>query len=79
MTGKRLTDRFGKTSLRKLTREDIELYKEDRLQQVGPSSVRQDVSMLSRIYEVARIRWKLEGLDYPGKSIPLPSPRRTGR
>ena len=74
LTGKRLIDRFGKTSLRKLTREDIELYKEDRLQQVGPSSVRQDMSMLSRIYDMARVRWKLAGLDYPGKDIPLPSP-----
>ena len=74
LTGKRLIDRFGKTSLRNLTREDIELYKEDRLQQVGPSSVRLDMSMLSRIYEMARIRWKLDGLEYPGKNIPLPSP-----
>ena len=62
LTGKRLIDRFGKTSLRKLTREDIELYKEDRLQQVGPGSVRQDMSILSRIYEMARIRWKMEGI-----------------
>jgi integrase len=74
LTGKRLIDRFGKTSLRKLTREDIELYKEDRLEKVGPSSVRQDMSMLSRIYEMARIRWKMDELDYPGKNIPLPSP-----
>jgi integrase len=73
-TAKRLISRFGRISLRQLTREDIELYKEDRLQKVGPSSIRQDMSMLSRIYEMARVRWKLTGLEYPGKDIPLPPP-----
>lgn len=73
LTGKRLVDRFGKISLRQLAREDIELYKEDRLRIVGPSSVRQDMSMLSRIYEMARIRWRMN-VEYPGKDVPLPAP-----
>lgn len=73
-TGERLIRRFGRQSLRKLTREDIEEYRDDRLREVGPSSVRQDMSMLSRIYETARVKWRLTELPYPGKDIPLPAP-----
>lgn len=32
------------------------------------------MSMLSRIYETARIDWRINDLDYPGKDIKLPSP-----
>lgn len=73
-TGERLIRRFGKFSLRTLTREDIEEYKMDRLAVVGPASIRHDMSMLSRIYEVARIKWRMKGLDYPGRDIKLPAP-----
>lgn len=72
-TGNRLIARFGRLSLRTLTREDIEEYKADRLAVVGPASVRHDMSMLSRIYETARVKWRLKGLDYPGRDIPLPA------
>jgi len=73
-TGKRLKSRFGHLSLRTLTREDIEEYKLDRLHEVGPASIRHDMSMLSRIYEMARIRWRLSNLIYPGQDVPLPAP-----
>lgn len=70
-SGKRLINRFGKTSLRKLIREDIELYKGDHLQRVGSSSVRRDMSMLSRLCGMTRIRSKMEGLHFPEKYSPL--------
>jgi integrase len=73
-TGNRIIGRFGRLTLRTLTREDIEEYKADRLAVVGPSTVRQDMSMLSRIYETARVRWRLAGIDYPGRDVPLPAP-----
>lgn len=73
-TGRRLKSRFGHLSLRTLTREDIEEYKLDRLQEVGPASIRHDLSMLSRIYETARIRWRLSNLMFPGQDVPLPAP-----
>jgi len=73
-TGERLIKRFGSLSLRTLTREDIEDYRDDRLDQVGPSSVRQDLSMLNRIYETARIKWRFKDLEHPGKDVPLPAP-----
>lgn len=72
--GKRLAARFKGLSLRTLTREDIEAHKLERLRVVGPSSVRQDMTMLSRIYETARIEWRMSGLEYPGKDVKLPSP-----
>lgn len=71
-TGKRLIDRFGKSSLRKLTREDIEQYRDHRLRSVGTSSVRQDMSMLSAIYRVARVEWRMKDLEYPGKDVKRP-------
>jgi len=72
-TGRRLIGRFGNISMRGLKKEDIEEYKADRLQVVGPSSVRQDLSMLKRIYEVARIRWRLD-IPFPGADVKLPAP-----
>jgi len=73
-TGKRLIAHFGGLTLRTLKKEDIEEYKDARLQEVGPSSVRLDLSMLSRLYETARITWRIEGLEYPGKDIKRPAP-----
>ena len=73
-TGQRIINRFGRFTLRTLQKEDIEEYKTARLQLVGPSTVRQDMSMLSRLYETARITWRLAGLFYPGKDVKLPSP-----
>lgn len=73
-TGKRLITGLGRLSLRSVTQEDIEEYKMDRLQVVGPSSVRQDLSMLFRIYETARIRWRLKDLSFPGVDVKLPAP-----
>jgi integrase len=73
-TAKRLVKRLGTFSLRTLTREDIEDYKGDRLNEVGPSSIRQDLSMLSRVYEIARVKWRMKDLTYPGKDVPLPAP-----
>ena len=73
-TAKRLVKRLGTFSLRTLTREDVEDYREDRLNEVGPSSIRQDLSMLSRVYEIARVKWRMKDLPNPGKDVPLPAP-----
>ena len=73
-TGNRLISTFGALTLRTLAREDIEKHKSDRLQVVGPATIRHDMSMLSRIYETARIEWRMTGLDYPGKDVKLPAP-----
>ncbi|MFV0437503.1 MAG: tyrosine-type recombinase/integrase [Desulfopila sp.] len=73
-TGDRLITAFPKKSLRTLTREDIEEHRDNRLRRVGPASVRHDMSMLSRIYEMARIKWRLADLPYPGRDIKLPAP-----
>lgn len=73
-TGDRLIKAFPGKSLRTLTREDIEQHRDNRLRVVGPASVRHDMSMLSRIYDTARISWRLADLSYPGRDIALPSP-----
>lgn len=73
-TGNRLVKAFGKISLRGLEREDIEQHITSRLRIVGHATVRQDMSMLSKIYKTARIEWRMKNLTYPGESIPMPSP-----
>lgn len=73
-TGNRIIKHFGNLSLRTLTREDIEQHKERRLRVVGPATIRQDMSMLSKIYKVARVEWRFQRLDYPGKDVPMPAP-----
>jgi integrase len=73
-TALRIIKAFGDKSLRTLTREDIEKHRDDRLSTVGSSSVRQDLSMLSKLYETARIQWRMTGLDYPGRDVARPAP-----
>ena len=72
-TGKRLIKAFGKKTIRTLVREDIEEHREDRLQIVGPSSVRQDMSMLNQIYEVARVKWRMRDLVNPVEKVKMPA------
>ena len=79
-TGNRLISGLGNKTLRSLKREDIEEYRDARLQKVGSSGILQDMSMLSQIYEMARVVWRLEGLEYPGKDVkrpPAPPNRKT--
>lgn len=78
-TAKRLQAQFGKMSMRALMREDIEAYKAARLRIVGPATVRHDMSMLSRLYEVARVEWRMKDLPYPGQDVPLPPQPRERR
>lgn len=78
-TGKRLITAFGRMSMRSLVREDIEAYKAARLRVVGPASVRHDMSMLSRIYETARVEWRMKDLPYPGQDVKLPPQPRERR
>lgn len=70
--GGRLIRYFEGRSLQTITSKDIAAYRDYRLQQVGPSSVIQDLSFLSCMYRMARIEWGLDVND-PGAEIRRPS------
>ncbi|MDD2468513.1 MAG: site-specific integrase [Desulfobulbus sp.] len=70
--GGRLIRYFDGKSLQAITSKDIAAYRDYRLQQVGPSSVIQDLSFLSCMYRMARIEWGLDVND-PGAEIRRPS------
>ena len=70
--GGRLIRYFDGKSLQTITSKDIAAYRDYRLQQVGPSSVIQDLSFLSCMYRMARIEWGLDVND-PGAEIRRPS------
>ncbi len=55
--GGRLIRYFDGKSLQTITSKDIAAYRDYRLQQVGPSSVIQDLSFLPCMYRLARIEW----------------------
>ena len=70
--GGRLIRYFDGKSLQTITSKDIAAYRDYRLQQVGSSSVIQDLSFLSCMYRMARIEWGLDVND-PGAEIRRPS------
>ena len=60
--------------------QDFAVIRDERLQQVTPSTVRREFAVLSHLYETASKEWFLD-LENPVKSIRLPSanPSRTRR
>ena len=70
--GKRLSSFFAGKTLKEIRPSDVAAYRDYRLQQVGPSSVIQDMSFMSCLYRMARVEWGLD-VDDPGKEIKRPS------
>ena len=70
---KRLVRYFGGKSLQTIKPEDIASYRDYRAKRVGPSSIIQDMSFISCMYEMARLEWRLE-VTNPEKDIRRPSP-----
>nr|WP_321464389.1 site-specific integrase [uncultured Desulfobulbus sp.] len=70
--GGRLIHYFEGKSLQTITSKDIASYRDYRLQQVGPSSVIQDMSFLTCMYRMARVEWGLDVND-PGAEVRRPS------
>ena len=69
----RLAKRFTGKTLKEITRQEIADYRDLRLKTVGPSSVLQDLSFLSSVFETARLEWQLE-IANPTKDVKKPTP-----
>lgn len=58
-------------SLAALTGARIATYRDERLEQVGPSSVQKEIAILSHLYTIASKEWGLP-LDNPARNVRLP-------
>lgn len=71
----RLQRAFGGRTMAEITREDVERYRDHRLESVGSSSIRHDFVFLRGLYRHARIEWGLS-LPCPLDDVPAPPPPR---
>ena len=61
-------------SLAALQSKHMAKYRDDRLQEVGPSSVRKELALISHLYTIAQKEWGYGGLVNPVSGIKLPEP-----
>lgn len=71
----RLRVAFAGRTLGSITREDVERYRDRRLETVGPASVRHDYTFLRGLYQYARVEWGL-ALPCPVDDVSAPAPPR---
>ena len=71
----RILRAFPRRTLRGMETKDISRYKQDRLQQVGPASVRHDFVFLRGLYRHARLDWGID-IKSPTEDISMPAPPR---
>lgn len=53
---------------------DLAAFRDGRLKEVGPASVRLDLALISNVFTVCAKRWGLEGLANPVAAMQLPRP-----
>lgn len=73
--GGRLRRAFAGRTMAEITREDVERYRDHRLESVGPASIRHDFVFLRGLYRHARIEWGLS-LPCPLDDVAAPAPPR---
>lgn len=66
-------DPLAKKSLVSLRGADFAKWRDGRLKDVKPATVRHDLEVISNLFNVARREWGMEGLVNPIESIRLPS------
>jgi integrase len=71
-----MAHRMSQTSLNNLSGATATQYRDDRLKQVQPASVRRELVVLRHVFEVARRDWGLPIKDNPCKLIRLPQDAR---
>lgn len=64
---------MGKLSLLQVTPEKVAAYRDQRLAQVSPNSVRIELALLSHLFAIAQREWSFHGLDNPVQKIQKPS------
>ncbi|MFA9461960.1 site-specific integrase [Thiohalorhabdus methylotrophus] len=74
--GKLLGHKITERPLGKVRGMDVADYRDERLQEVGPDTVRLDLALLSNLYEVARKEWSIAGIANPVANIRMPRPSK---
>ncbi len=73
----RLRESFKGLSLKDITPARVAVFRDNRLQRVGPSTLQKDLALLSHLYTIARTEWAL-GISNPVTSVRKPM-RPAGR
>ena len=68
-----LRESLAKQSLVSLRSLDFAKWRDNRLKEVAPATVRLELAVISNLFNVARKEWGMEGLANPIESIRLPS------
>lgn len=63
---------MGKLSLLQVTPEKVAAYRDGRLSQVSPNSVRIELALLSNLFVIAQKEWSFHGLDNPVRKVNRP-------
>ena len=71
----RLRRAFSGRTLATITRDDVERWRDKRLESVGPASIRHDYVFLRGLYRHARLEWGLD-IPCPADDVPAPAPPR---
>jgi integrase len=65
---------YSKRSLASLKASDFASYRDKRLNEVSPATVRLELAILSHLFNVARMEWCIEGISNPLNGIRKPKP-----
>jgi len=68
--------RFARQPLAALRAQDFAEVRDRRLEQVSPTTVRNDLATISPLFEHARREWGMETVGNPARAIRWPSPAR---
>jgi integrase len=71
-----LKHKLAKKPLSAITSSDLADYRKERLAKVSGSTVRLDLAVLSNLFNVAAIEWRMEGLSNPCEKMKMPKPGR---
>ncbi len=66
---------LGKMSLIAVQGKDIARYRDGRMKEVSPATVRRELTILSHVFKIAIKEWSITGLSNPVQLINLPSGR----
>lgn len=72
LSAKYIKRALGKYSLLQVTPEKVAAYRDDRLKEMAPNSVRIELALLSAVFTVAQKEWSFSGLENPVKKISRP-------
>ena len=72
LSARHLKRALGKYSLLQVTPEKVAAYRDNRLKEMSPNSVRIELALLSAVYTVAQKEWSFSGLENPAKKISRP-------